>query len=227
DRDCSDFASQRAAQDYFLSRGGPDRDPDRLDADGDGVACESLPCPCRNSTRRSPPRRERPRALRIPARVTEVVDGDTIRVRATGGPRRRYTVRLIGIDTRETKRPGRPVECGGREASSNMLRLAFSSPRDTDGDGLLDAEGGAGRRVTLTTDPTQDRFDRFRRLLAYAQPRSGGQLNVAQVAAGWSRAYVFRRRFQQYGRFKRAEAAARAERRGAWGLCAGEFHRPA
>jgi hypothetical protein len=38
DRDCSDFDSQRQAQRYFIDRGGPRRDPDRLDADGNGVA---------------------------------------------------------------------------------------------------------------------------------------------------------------------------------------------
>jgi hypothetical protein len=43
DRDCSDFRSQRAAQRYFRSKGGPARDPDRLDADHNGVACEALP----------------------------------------------------------------------------------------------------------------------------------------------------------------------------------------
>jgi hypothetical protein len=47
DRNCSDFANQSRAQDYFISLGGPSSDPDRLDADHDGVACQSLPCPCR------------------------------------------------------------------------------------------------------------------------------------------------------------------------------------
>jgi Excalibur calcium-binding domain len=46
DKDCADFASQRAAQIFFLKHGGPRRDPDRLDADDDGVACEDNPCPC-------------------------------------------------------------------------------------------------------------------------------------------------------------------------------------
>lgn len=41
DYDCADFANQAEAQEY-LSPG----DPHRLDADNDGVACESLPCPC-------------------------------------------------------------------------------------------------------------------------------------------------------------------------------------
>lgn len=43
DRDCGDFATWREAQDFFLAAGGPARDPHRLDADRDGVACESLP----------------------------------------------------------------------------------------------------------------------------------------------------------------------------------------
>ncbi|HEX3608067.1 MAG TPA: excalibur calcium-binding domain-containing protein [Solirubrobacterales bacterium] len=46
DKDCPDFATQRAAQFFFLKHGGPQSDPDRLDADHDGVACEDNPCPC-------------------------------------------------------------------------------------------------------------------------------------------------------------------------------------
>jgi hypothetical protein len=46
DRDCVDFGSQADAQSFFLSQGGPTSDPHALDADGDGVACETLPCPC-------------------------------------------------------------------------------------------------------------------------------------------------------------------------------------
>ncbi len=46
DKDCANFASQRAAQIFFLKHGGPRRDPHRLDGDDDGVACEDNPCPC-------------------------------------------------------------------------------------------------------------------------------------------------------------------------------------
>jgi len=46
DKDCRDFRSQRAAQIFFLKHGGPRYDPDRLDGDNDGVACEDNPCPC-------------------------------------------------------------------------------------------------------------------------------------------------------------------------------------
>jgi hypothetical protein len=45
DKDCADFSSQRAAQIFFLKHGGPRYDPDHLDGDHDGVACEDNPAP--------------------------------------------------------------------------------------------------------------------------------------------------------------------------------------
>jgi hypothetical protein len=46
DKDCKDFPTQKAAQMFFLRHGGPRYDPDRLDGDDDGIACEDNPCPC-------------------------------------------------------------------------------------------------------------------------------------------------------------------------------------
>ncbi len=44
DRDCADFATQAQAQAHFEAGGGSPRyNFDRLDADGDGIACELLP----------------------------------------------------------------------------------------------------------------------------------------------------------------------------------------
>lgn len=75
--------------------------------------------------------------------VLRVVDGDTIDIRDE--VRGRLRVRILGIDTPETKKPNSPVECWGPEATefarSTML----------------------GRRVALVTDPTQDRTDRYGR----------------------------------------------------------------
>lgn len=45
DLDCADFHSQKAAQIFYLKHGGPRYDPDRLDADHDGIACEDNPAP--------------------------------------------------------------------------------------------------------------------------------------------------------------------------------------
>jgi hypothetical protein len=45
DKDCDNFKSQKAAQIYFLKLGGPRYDPDDLDGDADGIACEDNPAP--------------------------------------------------------------------------------------------------------------------------------------------------------------------------------------
>src|SRR3989338_10487305 len=42
DKDCGDFRTQREAQLFFESNGGPSNDPHGLDRDGDGYACQSL-----------------------------------------------------------------------------------------------------------------------------------------------------------------------------------------
>jgi len=52
--------------------------------------------------------------------VTHVVDGDTIDVEIGGRTER---VRLIGIDTPETKKPNTPIECWGPEASAFTTSL--------------------------------------------------------------------------------------------------------
>lgn len=54
------------------------------------------------------------------ATVTQVVDGDTIDVDFGGTVER---VRLIGIDTPETKKPNTPIECWGPEASAFTAEL--------------------------------------------------------------------------------------------------------
>jgi len=43
DRDCDDFATHEEAQAFYEAAGGPASDRHRLDGDGDGEACESLP----------------------------------------------------------------------------------------------------------------------------------------------------------------------------------------
>src|SRR4051812_17841092 len=139
------------------------------------------------------------------ARVERVVDGDTLRVSIDGRSR---AVRLLGIDTPETHRPGTPVECGGPQATAQMEALA-----------------PPGTRLRLVSDPGQDRVDRYGRLLAYVRLPSGRLAEEAQLEAGWATVYVYGGRpVELYARFRRAEGAARAARRGVWGACGGRFH---
>ena len=68
------------------------------------------------------------------AQVTRVVDGDTVEVRFGG---REEDVRLIGVDTPETVKPGTPVQCFGPQASDfshrqlegQWVRLVFGVER--------------------------------------------------------------------------------------------------
>jgi micrococcal nuclease len=139
------------------------------------------------------------------ARVVRVVDGDTIRVSVHG---REQPVRLLGIDTPETHRPGTPIECGGPQASAYMERLA-----------------PAGTPVTLERDPSQDSVDRYGRQLAYVRLPDGRLAEDAEVAAGWATVYVYGGKpVSRDAQFRRSQAAAREARRGVWAACEGDFH---
>jgi micrococcal nuclease len=139
------------------------------------------------------------------ARVVRVVDGDTLKVTVDG---REQSVRLLGIDTPETHKPGVAVECGGPQATASMERLA-----------------PAGTRVSLEADPGQDRVDQYGRLLAYVRLPDGRLAEEAQVAAGWATVYVFAGRpVSRDAQFRRALASARAAQRGVWAACGGDFH---
>jgi micrococcal nuclease len=132
--------------------------------------------------------------------VTEVIDGDTIKVGTE-------TVRLIGIDTPESVKPGMRVECGAKQASAFVKALA------------------TGRHVRLVTDPTQDRRDRYGRLLAYVDLEDGTSVQERVLRAGWASVYVYDHRpFRRLRTFTDASDAARAAHRGVYGHCGGDFH---
>lgn len=196
DKDCGDFATQKAAQDFFLANGGPSSDPHGLDHDGDGVACESNPCPCSSSTTGGGGTTTKP-TIKQRARVLRVVDGDTVKVKIVGG--RRRTVRLIGIDTPEVYGT---QECGGPRASRSMKRML---PR--------------GTRVRLVSDPTQDRVDRYGRLLRYVM-KNGKDMNRRQVAKGWATLYVYDNTpFKRVKGYRTAQRRAKNAPRGVWKIC--------
>ena len=85
----------------------------------------------------------------IMAQVERVIDGDSIRVRFEG---KSYAVRLMGVDTPETKHPTKTVEYFGREASA-FTKAALE-----------------GQTVLLAKDRTGDTVDRYGRLLRYVPP---------------------------------------------------------
>lgn len=212
DLDCSDFPDQAAARSHLDAHPG---DPDGLDGNGDGRPCEALPCPCAGATTTAPPPPPpattppvAPVALTSTARVVRVVDGDTLNVRLPTGAT--VNVRLIGIDSPETRKAGTRVQCGGPAATARMKRLAL--------------RGGTGRTVTLTTDPTQARADRYDRPLVYVSA-GGVDFGRTMISSGWAKVYATSPPFARAAGYRRAQASAKAARRGAWRTCGGNFHR--
>lgn len=204
DKDCGDFATQAAAQSYFLSIGGPSSDPDRLDADGDGVACDSNPCPCSTntssgggSTAGTTSHKSTKKTQRDHARIVQVVDGDTYDVRLTSG--RKIRVRVLGIDTPEVYGH---VDCGGPEASARAKRML---PR--------------GTKVLLTSDPSQQLKDRYGRSLRYVE-KNGTDIGRRLIRAGLADVYVYHQKpFNRTRTYKAMQAQAQHAHRGIWGSC--------
>ena len=121
--------------------------------------------------------------------VTRVVDGDTVVVAGVG------VVRLIGVDTPETKHPLKPVERFGAEASAFLARLVKS------------------RVVRLEYD--WQRTDRYGRTLAYLYLASGTFVNAEIVRQGYGFAYT-KYPFKYLDEFRALEREARAAKHGLW-----------
>jgi len=136
----------------------------------------------------------------IPARVTDVVDGDTIKVNIPA-PRpiqlkAQETIRFLGIDAPETKASPRPAGYYGEEAKVYVTNLL------------------SGKPVWLAFD--WDLRDKYGRLLAYIYVKDGTCVNLHLVEQGYAFAYVHFP-FQFMDEFTRAQAAAKQKRRGLWG----------
>ncbi|PYE13476.1 micrococcal nuclease [Williamsia limnetica] len=133
--------------------------------------------------------------------VTRVIDGDTIVVRTATGEDR--TVRLIGVDTPETAKPGAPVDCFGPQASEYTSAML------------------TGRVVRLEADPAAGDTDRYGRHLAYVWTVHDQRLfNLALIEAGAAREYTYRdTRYRYRDTFRAAERNAQSKDFGLWGKC--------
>ena len=132
----------------------------------------------------------------MPARVIRAIDGDTLEVTLPGG--RREDVRLIGVDTPETVKPGTPVQCFGPRASAFTHRL-------------LD---GATVRLELGVE----RRDVYGRLLAYAH-LGRRFFNATLVRRGLARTLRIPPNDRFAPLFQRLALRAARAGRGLWGVC--------
>jgi micrococcal nuclease len=140
--------------------------------------------------------------------ITRIIDGDTVVVALQDGEGHDEHVRLIGIDTPETKKPDTPVECFGHEASDHLHALL---PEGTPVRVERDAESR----------------DRYGRLLAYVYRASDGLfVNLAMVRDGFAAQLTVPPNVAHVDEMGSAAATARQQQKGLWAACAGP-HVPA
>lgn len=130
--------------------------------------------------------------------VVDVVDGDTVHV--LDAVRGDVTVRILGIDTPETKKPGYTVGCWGPQAT-DFARAAL-----------------LGQPVAVVSDPTQAAVDRYGRTLGYIVRVDGFNYSVEAARNGAAKSYVYDGApVARAGEIAQAEEQARAAGTGLWG----------
>jgi micrococcal nuclease len=127
--------------------------------------------------------------------VTDVLDGDTIRV---ARDRDADTVRLLGIDTPETHHPTQGVECYGPEAAAYTQVHLHS------------------RSVQLEADI--ETRDRYARRLAYVIV-DGERFNDELLRLGYARLLVIEPNRAHARTMLQEELAAKRAGVGLWGEC--------
>ncbi len=141
-----------------------------------------------------------PAALRGNATMLRIVDGDTIDVTIDG---HRERVRLIGIDTPETKKPDTPIQCFGPEAASFTTSLL---PPDTP--------------LYLERDIVAR--DDYGRMLAYVYLVADGTfVNKRIIREGYARPLTIAPNTAHADEFVEAARVAEADNIGLWARCTG------
>jgi len=138
-------------------------------------------------------------AVEVNATIIRVTDGDTIIVNLAS---KEEKVRLIGMDTPETKKPNTPIECFGAEASDHLHELLPE-----------------GARVRLEGDA--EARDRYNRLLAYVYRADGLFVNLAQVTDGFAGQLSIAPNVAHVDEFTDAIRGARTQNKGLWQACGG------
>lgn len=129
--------------------------------------------------------------------VISYADGDTLTVDMNGRAER---IRLIGVDTPETEKPGKPAQCYADKAT------AFMKERVSDA------------AVRLEADTKGDNRDRYNRLLRYVYLPDETLLNKVLIEQGYGFAYT-QFAFDKKEEFVQAQRNASREAIGLWGEC--------
>jgi micrococcal nuclease len=132
--------------------------------------------------------------------VVEVIDGDTVDLSIAG---HRQRVRLIGIDTPETKHPSKPVQCYGPEATKFTESLLAH-----------------GTEVRIERDA--EARDTYDRLLVYLYRTSDNTfINLELVLQGFAHVLTIEPNIAYMDKFVAASRDAQSNNRGLWQACRG------
>jgi len=130
--------------------------------------------------------------------IAHVIDGDTVDIDINGHTER---VRLIGLNTPETKHPTKPIECFGPEASAYLTQLL---PKGTD--------------VRIERDvEARDRYGR--RLLYVYRDSDNLFVNRDLIAHGYGTPMSIEPNTFHRNDFVRAASQAEAANVGLWKAC--------
>jgi micrococcal nuclease len=129
--------------------------------------------------------------------VTKIVDGDTFWI--NDGSKKGIKIRLIGVDTPETRRTGRK-EIGyfGKEAKNYVTKLL------------------TGKKIRLEYDV--GKYDRYKRTLAYVYLEDGTFLNAELVKQGYAMVMTVPPNVKYAEMFLFLQQEARENDRGLWRL---------
>ena len=130
--------------------------------------------------------------------VLKVIDGDTVDIDIKGNTER---VRLIGVNTPETKHPTKPIECFGPEASAYLTQLL---PK--------------GTHVRIERDI--EARDRYGRMLLYLYRESDNLfINLDLVSHGYGTPMSIEPNTFHRNDFVHAAALAETTNEGLWKAC--------
>jgi micrococcal nuclease len=142
--------------------------------------------------------------------VIKIIDGGTLWVRYGG---QREKVRLIGIDTPETKvsmKAKRDAEKTGKDIDT-IITMGKRATKYVSG--LVKP----GHKVTIEFDVQQT--DRDGMLLGYVYLSNGKMLNEEIVKAGYANVLIISPNFKYKDKFLKALKEARERKRGLWEEC--------
>ncbi|NGQ94986.1 nuclease precursor [Brevibacillus sp. SYP-B805] len=157
-------------------------------APGAAVATTSAPATA------APTQQSKVVPARVQAKVTEVVDGDTFKVTING---KEETVRMLLIDTPETKHPEKPVQPFGPEASKFTKELL------------------TGKTVELEKDVSER--DKYGRLLAYVYV-NGQSVQEKLLEKGLARVAVYPPDVKNVDKYRDIQAKAQKTGVGIWSI---------